>query len=132
MSYNVYKVESLGNPNHEDIYIETVPDATPLSPQGHLYHVTGTILNGMIYDPRASENPELSPEHIPGSKKMIGTIAPEDLDKFEREFCLAVPPPKPQVTLGGKRLCPDTPLYRCGDWLRDVVDLAFGKRIFKV
>lgn len=132
MSYNVYKVESLGNPNHEAIYIETAPDTAPPSHRGHLYHVTGTILNGMIYDPRPSEDPEISPEHVPGSKTIIGTIMSENLGKFEKECCLAIDPPKPQVTLGGKRLYPGTPLYRCGDWLRDVVNLAFEKGIFEV
>lgn len=131
MSYDVYTVESLGNPNHEAIYIETTPDAPPQSHSGSLYHVTGTILNGMIYDPRPTEDPELLPEHVPGSKRKIAVIRSEALDRFERECCLAIPPPKPQVRLNGARLDPGKPLYRCGEWLRDVMDLAFEKGIFE-
>lgn len=133
MSYNVYTVESLGNGerNHIAIYIETDPSADPDSIKGHLYHVTGTILNGMKYDPRETVDPERLPEHIPGSKKQIATIAREDLARFESECCLAVPPPKSQVTLGGKRLYPGEPLYRCGDWLEDVERVAVEKGIFR-
>lgn len=133
MSYNVYKVESLGNGdrNHQAIYIETDPSAPPESTRGHLYHVTGTILNGMEYDPRPTVDPEFLPEHIPGSKKQTATIAREDLVRFENECCLAVPAPRAQVTLSGKRLYPGMPLYRCGDWLQDVERVAFEKGIFK-
>lgn len=133
MSCKVYTVESLGNGerNHIAIYIETDPSTPQDSTRGHLYHVTGTILNGMKYDPRETQDPERLPEHIPGSKKLIATIAREDLARFESECCLAVPPPKAQVTLSGKRLYPGEPLYRCRDWLLDVERVAVEKGIFK-
>lgn len=133
MEYKVYTVQSLGNGerNHIAIYIETEPSAPQDAVKGHLYHVTGTILNGMNYDPRGTVDPELLPEHIAGSKKQIATIAREDLSRFEAECCLAVPPPKAQVTLGGKRLYPGEPLYRCGEWLLDVERLSVEKGIFK-
>lgn len=133
MSYKVYTVESLGNGerNHIAIYIETDPSAAQDSIKGHLYHVTSTILNGMKYDPLETVDPERLLEHIPGSKKQIATIAREDLARFESECCLAVPPPKPQVTLSGKRLYPGEPLYRCRDWLGDVESVAVEKGIFQ-
>ncbi|KAJ5194733.1 uncharacterized protein N7498_008171 [Penicillium cinerascens] len=132
MSYNVYTVESLGNGerNHKAIYIETNPTAAQKSFKGALYHVTGTILNGMTYESRDTIDPEQLPEHIPGTKKQIATIAAPDLARFEDECCLTVPPPRAQITLSGKRLFPQIPLYRCREWLADVEKVAVEKGIF--
>jgi hypothetical protein len=126
MLLNVFTTETIGIRNHIAIYIETDPAAD----SGWLHHVTGTILNGMDYTPRPTRNPKELPEFVPKSQKQIAMINEEDLDRFRQECCLAVPPPRPQVTLGGKRLYPHTPLYRCGHWLKDVVKLAFEKGIF--
>ncbi|CAG7947185.1 unnamed protein product [Penicillium salamii] len=84
----------------------------------------------MEYTPRETPNPVHLPEYVPPSMKQIGTIEEEDLDKFIKEVCLVVPPPRAQVTLRGTRLYPDIPLYRCGDWLKDVQEMAFQKGIF--
>ncbi|KAJ6068815.1 hypothetical protein N7499_010702 [Penicillium canescens] len=127
MSLNVFTTESIGVRNHVAIYIET--DSSTDS--GWLHHVTGTILNGMDYTPRPTCNPKGLPEYVPDSQKKIAMINEGDLERFRVECCLAVPPPRPQVTLGGKRLYPDTPLYRCRHWLKDVEKLAFEKGIFK-
>jgi hypothetical protein len=104
MSYNVYTAEYVGKPNHVAIYIETNPNALQVADRGHLYHVTGNILQGMIYDPRDSRDPMESASFVPGTKTKIGTIAKEDLARFEPECCRAVPAPPAQMTLGGKRL----------------------------
>ncbi|CAG7922317.1 unnamed protein product [Penicillium olsonii] len=127
MPLKVYTTESIGAPrNHIAIYIETAPDEDA----GWLYHVTGTILNGMDYTPRETPNPAHLPEYVPSSMKQLATIEEDNLDKFVKEVCLAVPPPRAQVTLRGARLYPGTPLYRCGDWLKDVQEMAFQKGIF--
>lgn len=131
MSFTVFTAEYAGVPNHEAIFIETNPAAPRMTEAGRLYHVTGNLLQGMKYDPRGSMDPEFSASHVPGTKKKIGTITKEDLARFETECCHAVPAPRAQLTLGGKQLYPGTPLYRCGDWLRDVQKLAFEKGIFK-
>ncbi|PYH99865.1 hypothetical protein BO71DRAFT_367918, partial [Aspergillus ellipticus CBS 707.79] len=65
------------------------------------------------------------------TKKKIGTIVKGDLAKFEKECCEAVPPPRAQLNLRSQQLYPGTPLYRCGDWLRDVQKLAFEKGIIR-
>ncbi|OQD76513.1 hypothetical protein PENDEC_c004G03098 [Penicillium decumbens] len=132
MPYNVYTIESLGNGerNHKAIYIETNPIATSQSVKGNLYHVTGTILKGMAYDPRSTTDPELLPEYIQGTKKQIATIAEDDLARFETECCLTVSPPKAQVTLSGKKVFPQTSLYRCREWIADVEKVAVEKGIF--
>lgn len=132
MSYKVYTVESLGNGprNHKAIYIETHPTAAPNSVQGTLYHVTGTILNGMTYESRETPDPEHLPEHIHGTKKQIATITDVNIARFQEECCLRIPPPRAQVTLSGERLFPETPLYRCREWLDDVEKVAVEKGIF--
>lgn len=132
MSFKVYTVESLGNGprNHKAIYIETHPTAAPTAIKGTLYHVTGTILNGMTYDPRDTLDPAHLPEHIPGTKKQIATITEANLTRFENECCLSVPPPQAQVSLSGTRLFPEIPLYRCTEWLDDVEKVAVEKGIF--
>lgn len=128
MALKVFTTESIGaQRNHIAIYIET----NPSEDRGWLHHVTGTILNGMDYTPRQTPNPEVLPEHVPDSKKQIGTIEEEDLGRFREECCLAVLPPRAQVTLKGTRLYPDTPLYRCIEWLKDVEELAVRKGIFE-
>lgn len=131
MSFKVYTVEYIGVPNHEFIYIETDPNAPETSEGGFRYHVTGSLLQGMKYVQEGSIDPEYSLCYVPGTKKMIGTIAMADLATFETECCKAVEPPKIQLTLRGAQLYPGTPLYRCGDWLRDVQKLAFEKGIFE-
>ncbi|KAJ5098065.1 hypothetical protein N7532_005066 [Penicillium argentinense] len=111
MAYNVYTVESLGNGdrNHIAFYIETKPHGrSTINPRAHI------SCHG----------------HHPGSKKQVATIAPENLERFEKVCCLMVPPPKPQVTLSSKSLVPGAPLYRCAEWLRDVEKLAVEKGIF--
>ncbi|KAJ5120853.1 uncharacterized protein N7515_010241 [Penicillium bovifimosum] len=128
MALKVYTTESIGaQRNHIAIYIETEPSEN----RGWLHHVTGTILNGMDYTPRQTPDPEMLAEYVPDSKKLIATIEESDLDRFREECCMAVLPPRAQVTLKGTRLYPDTPLYRCGDWLKDVQDMAFRKGILK-
>ncbi|KAB8257981.1 hypothetical protein BDV32DRAFT_77001 [Aspergillus pseudonomiae] len=131
MSYNVYTAQYAGKPNHVAIYIETNPNALQVADRGRLYHVTGNILQGMKYDPRDSRDPIESASFVPGTKLKIGTIAKGDLVRFETECCKAVPPPPAQMTLGGKRLDPSKPLYRCGEWVEDVKKLAFEQGIFK-
>lgn len=128
MQLKVFTTESIGaTRNHIAIYIET----NPAEDAGWLHHVTGTILNGMDYTPRETCNPVQLPEHVPDSMKQVATIAEEDLERFREECCMAVLPPRAQVTLRGARLYPDTPLYRCRDWLKDVQEMAFRKGIFK-
>ncbi|KAJ6148504.1 hypothetical protein N7497_010486 [Penicillium chrysogenum] len=119
MPLKVFTTESIGaKRNHIAIYIETDPSED----RGWLHHVTGTILNGMDYTPRQTPNPEMLPEHVPDSKKQIGTIEEEDLESSS---------PRAQVTLKGTRLYPDTPLYRCTEWLKDVEEMAIRKGIIK-
>src|SRR5437763_1073253 len=53
--YRVYHVLSLGEPSHESIFIETHEQGQST---GHIYHVIGSILNGMTYEDKATGNPK--------------------------------------------------------------------------
>ncbi|EDP53325.1 hypothetical protein KXW65_006839 [Aspergillus fumigatus] len=96
-----------------------------------MFHVVGNILQGMTYQKRDTKDPLLSASYVAHTKKKIGTTAAKDLNRFETECCNAVAPPGSQVTLSGKRKDLSKPLYRCNNWLDDVISLAFQKGIFE-
>ncbi|KAI9375148.1 hypothetical protein BJX61DRAFT_550019 [Aspergillus egyptiacus] len=131
MSYEVFTAEYIGQPNHIALYIETNPSPDDQDRSGRLYHVIGTILQGMKYASPRVKDPAFSTSFVRGTKKMIGTIAASDLERFETECCKAVAPPALQMTVTGQPLDPSRPLYRCNQWLDDVVKLAFEKGIFQ-
>lgn len=114
MSYKVYTTESQGQRNHISIFVETETDG-----RGRTFHVIGTILNGMEYQTREDGDPIHSPDHVAGSKTLVGTIEKTDMSRFEA-VCEAVEVPGSQVFLNGKRKDPSKPLRRCGDWVKDV------------
>ncbi|PWY87401.1 hypothetical protein BO70DRAFT_193778 [Aspergillus heteromorphus CBS 117.55] len=130
MSYNIYTTEEIGERNHVAIFIETRPDAPVDAIRGQRYHVIGTILRGMAHDPKESVDPEEIPGHVPGTKKLVATIAPADMARFEA-ICEEVPPPPPQLTLSGKPMNLAKPLYRCGDWVREVLSIAVEEGIIR-
>lgn len=130
ISFNVYKVEYVGTPNHQAIYVETNPTASQTR-GGNLYHVSGNLLHGMKYETKTSYNPECSKIYIPRLTRKIGIIAQADLPRFVAECCEEVRPPPAQLSPDKKRLGLSHAFYRCGQWLEDVVDLAFAKGIFK-
>ncbi|KAI2827563.1 hypothetical protein CBS147321_10765 [Aspergillus niger] len=129
--YDVYLTEQHGVRNHLAIFIETDPDAEPFCNSGRLYHVVGTILRGMDYGHRNTPDPELLPGYVMDSKRKIAVIAKDDVIRFERECAEEIPPPPAQLTLSGKPLNLAVPLYRCTDWVEDVVKLALELGIFK-
>lgn len=132
MSLDVYTSEYVGKPsNHKVAFIEIRPREPESEEHGRIYHVTGSLIWGMSYETRTSRDPALSQYHIEGSKKRIGTILKENLVRFDFECCRAVPPPDVQIDREGEPLDPNTPIYHCGHWLKDVIDLAFQKGIIR-
>ncbi|KAL3493504.1 hypothetical protein BJX62DRAFT_235332 [Aspergillus germanicus] len=131
-SFEVYRVQFVGQPSHVALYIETQPNAEVERGKGVKYDVTGTILMGMEFRKQDSEGPVLGVTYVPGSKEKVATIAAGDLGRFETECCEAVAPPASQVFLNGRRKDSSKPLYRCNHWVDDVVKLALKKGIFKV
>lgn len=98
MSHHVYLVEYLGAPrNHHAIFIETDD-----SQSGYLYHVKGTIQDGMTYEVKHRSNPEQSTTFA--KKTYLGWVNEPDYSRVN-DICGGVPPPKKQFKKG-RRLDP--------------------------
>ena len=95
-----------------------------------IYHVVGTILQGMTFETKRGKQLEESESYVEGSKVLIGSITQTDLPRFETA-CRAVPPPPKQMQLNGKRLNPSKPLYRYGEWIDDVKGKVIAEGIVK-
>lgn len=51
----------------------------------------------------------------------IGSLKQQELAQFE-EACLSIPPPKPQLTLGGRQIHPHEPSRTCQEWVAEAVE----------
>lgn len=117
-TYRVYRASEMGIPfNHQTIFVETHENG-PKS--GHIYHVKGSIQEGMIFEHRPEDEPEKSPMF--DSKSLVGTVALEDYPGRFLEVCESVPPPKKQFD-GNKRLFPNESLRRCGQWADEALEV---------
>jgi len=117
MSYNVYTAEYLGiQRNHISIFVETNERDDDKS--GRVYHVVGSILDGMTYEVRDGLFPDAEPSYVDGTLALIGTVRKSAMQDFEA-VCEAVEVPGRQMTLGGKWLDPSRPVRRCGEWVED-------------
>lgn len=124
MSYQVYTVEYLGSPNHIALFVETGSNG-----DGTLFHVVGTILQGMRFETK-SNTPDQSATFVKGSKKYIGQVKKEAMAQFET-ICRSIAPPGAQMTLGGKRKDPSKPLRRCGEWVSEAKSKLVGDGLVK-
>ena len=113
--YKVYITEHFGVRNHIRLFVEM----NPAEGSGRIFHVVGTILQGMEYETRPTGRPNDSPTLIPDSATLIGTVDATLMDQFEA-VCQEIPPPAAQVHLNGKPKDPSQPLRRCGDWVQEV------------
>ena len=104
-----------GKPDHETIFVETHEGGQGT---GHVYHVTGTILNGMKYDPRQEGRSEGSVEFH--KKERVGSLKRSDYAQF-KSICEGTRVPDKQVDLRGRRLDGSKPLRRCGEWVADAI-----------
>ena len=120
MSYSIYTVELLGSGprNHVRLFVETQEDGG-----GQIFHVTGTILQGMTFETKPETRPESVVLFVSGSKKYVGRIAQSAMGELE-ELCRSIPPPAAQVNLNGTRKDPTKPLRRCGEWVEEVIGEA--------
>jgi hypothetical protein len=123
--YRVYHVLSLGEPSHESIFIETHELGQS---SGHLYHVIGSILNGMTYEDKATENPKDSVSFEKMS--FIGVTLSSDIPRFE-SVCQSVEVPGRQLDLRSRRLDPSKPLRRCGEWTADAISALHQQGIVR-
>ena len=114
-TYRVFHVYYHGTPDHEAIFVET-HEIGEFS--GHIYHVTGNILTGMTYDPRAEKRPDdLGEFH---EKRNIGRVKQSDYARVE-QICREIAVPGPQLDLRGRRLDSTKPVRRCGEWAAEAI-----------
>lgn len=116
MSYSVYTVELLGSGprNHVRLFVKTRDDGS-----GQIFHVIGTILQGMTFETRSEGVPENEVLFVPGSKKYVGEIAQSAIGELDA-LCRSIPPPAAQMNLNGTRKDPTKALRRCGEWAGEV------------
>lgn len=124
MSYKVYTVEYLGSPNHIALFVETGSKG-----DGTLFHVVGTILQGMRFETK-NNTPDQSATFVKGSKRYVGLVKKEDMAQFEA-VCRSIAPPGAQMTLGGKKKDPSKPLRRCGEWVSEAKSKLVSDGIVK-
>jgi hypothetical protein len=128
MSYSIYTVELLGSGprNHVRLFVETQEDGG-----GQIFHVVGTILQGMTFETKPEMRPESVVLFVSGSKKYVGRIAQSAMGELE-ELCRSIPPPAAQVNLNGTRKDPMKPLRRCGEWVEEVIGEAQRRGLISV
>ncbi|KAM3416612.1 hypothetical protein BST61_g8203 [Cercospora zeina] len=116
MSYNVYTIERLssGSLNHVVIFVETAKDAG-----GLIFHVTGDVLGGMVYEKISDERADISAAFTPGSRCLIGSIPKTKLAAFE-STCESVPVPGAQLELNDTPEDLLKPIGQCGEWVEEV------------
>ncbi|KFY31675.1 hypothetical protein V493_00904 [Pseudogymnoascus sp. VKM F-4281 (FW-2241)] len=123
MSYGVYTVELLGSGprNHVRLFVETQGDGG-----GQIFHVIGTILQGMTFETRSETKPESDVLFVSGSQKYVGRIAQSAMGELDA-LCRLIPPPAAQMNLNGTRKDPAKPLRRCMEWVEDVKEEALRR-----
>ena len=124
MSFSVYTVEYLGRPNHIAIFVENGSNGS-----GTLYHVVGTILQGMTFE-KKNRTPDQSATYVKGSKRLIGQVKSDQMGQFEI-VCRSVPVPGAQMTLRGQLIDPSKPLRRCGDWVNEAISKLISEGLVK-
>ena len=121
--FKVYRAECPGMPrDHHAIFVETNTDAS-----GRLFHVTGTIAQGMLYEEKDLKFPDLSYSHE--NMTLLGAVDKADLDQF-RQVCQSIPPPKKQFE-GPRRLNPKEPLRHCQQWVAEAIDVWKSQGVLK-
>lgn len=124
MSFKVRTDEYLGKPrNHIGISVETDPDKNTR----RIFHVVGSIVDGMKYETRLS-GPHDEDEGCNLCSALIGHVEPCDMGRFE-EVCKAVEVPGAQVGLDGKRKDSTEPVRRDTDWTAEVVHRLLSEGI---
>ncbi|KAF2272865.1 uncharacterized protein EI97DRAFT_436633 [Westerdykella ornata] len=115
---DLYLLTSVGFPrDHHSLFLLTDP-----SGRGIIFQVTGNIQEGMRFEKKDVENPELSNEYI--SKSKIGVVSDENLARME-SVLRGIAPPTKQFD-GPTRIDASVPLRRCQEWTREAVE-ALGK-----
>ncbi|KAB5576351.1 hypothetical protein GE09DRAFT_621017 [Coniochaeta sp. 2T2.1] len=114
MSHPVFLIASQGLPrDHHALFIEL----NHSDGSGQLFHVTGNIQDGMVFETRTPERPEESPTFV--EKKFLGWVYGANVGRFEG-VCRSNPPPEKQFD-GPRRLNPGRKLRRCQEWTAETI-----------
>jgi hypothetical protein len=118
--YLVYMVTSIGMPrNHIAIFVET-HESGPGT--GYIYQVSGNIQQGMFHNHRPGARPEEDKDSFFLSKELLGQVSKQRYDDGEfKRVCDSIGPPPKQFD-GRKKIDPNKPLRRCGEWAEDGVN----------
>ncbi|KAB5540321.1 hypothetical protein GE09DRAFT_1192073 [Coniochaeta sp. 2T2.1] len=114
MSHPVFLIASQGLPrDHHALFMEL----NHSDGSGQLFHVTGNIQNGMVFEKRTPERPKQSATFV--DKKLVGWVHDADVGRFE-QVCRSNPPPEKQFD-GPRRLDPGRKLRRCQEWTAEMI-----------
>ncbi|KAL1586822.1 hypothetical protein WHR41_04625 [Cladosporium halotolerans] len=130
MQFKVYTIEYLGwRGNHVAIFVVQSSERN-VTGSGRLYHVIGSIQEGMKYEARDSKPFGESTSFVQGSQILIGTVEDNRMPDFEA-ICEATPVPRKQMNLRGRVLDPSKPVRRCRKWVEETVEKLLADGIVK-
>ncbi|KAL9618511.1 MAG: hypothetical protein Q9160_006767 [Pyrenula sp. 1 TL-2023] len=130
--HNVFLARFLGGlRDHHAIFVQQqgAPETSedPGDCGGHLFHVIGTVAQGMSFGHRPCGNPELSPTFL--SKEYLGVISKGAFDRIEAVVNQIKPPERQFDKM--KRMNPKEPLRDCQHWAADAVQALRDAEILK-
>jgi hypothetical protein len=125
MSHDVYKVSYVfpTAPTHCVLFVETDDNGF-----GSIFHVRGSIRDGMEYEIRNGIKPQLQPHF--SRMDLIGTVTYAKLSDI-MGTCESIPPPGIQVDDHDEKINADAPLYCCGEWLDDVIQALKDRKVLE-
>lgn len=119
--YAFYKVFYVGAPrDHTALFVETEDDGS-----GYMYHVTGSVIDGMRYEHRQTKNPAYSATFQ--KKENLGYINQTEFESIGGTLQTLTPPPKQYR--GFVRIDPKKPLIRCQEWTNEAIELLATRGI---
>ncbi|KAI9677355.1 MAG: hypothetical protein M1822_008162 [Bathelium mastoideum] len=113
MPFEVYFVSHLGIPkDHHAIFVETNADKS-----GVLFHVIGSVQQGMRFEQKQSRDPLDSP--LCNNKEHLGTVAETNYNDIEN-IVSAIESPKKQHAKT-KHINPHQSLRICQEWTAEAI-----------
>ncbi|ESZ98422.1 hypothetical protein SBOR_1203 [Sclerotinia borealis F-4128] len=111
MSFNVYMVDFLGI--SRGIFVQTDERG---SDSGHLYQLTGDMLNGMVHAHKEIKRPS-------NSSKFIGTVSTSQYS----QVCAVCD----SITAGPPKIDPANSLRHYQEWTNEVVEMLFARGVLQ-
>lgn len=111
----------LGPNDHHALFVRI--DTHDDSGDGILFHVVGSVMNGMKYECKSTPDPRSSISYK--NMKLIGTVSVTNYFRIE-QICESIPAPQKQFN-GFKRISPSEPLRRCQQWIAEVTQALINQ-----